>query len=190
MATYSTSLKLTLLADGEQSGVWGGTTNNNLGTLLEQAITGVTTITMVNANYTLTNYNGSSDEARNAVLVVEGTNSAVRQVIAPLVNKLYTVVNNTTGGYAITIGGATGSYVTIPNGSTMLVYCDGTDFFPGISYIPGAATSVETTNFTITQSGSNLVFQYNGANIITFTSAGNIVTGGSISATGSITGGA
>lgn len=190
MATYSTSLKLTLLADGEQSGVWGGTTNNNLGTLLEQAITGVVGVTMSNADYTLSSFNGSSDEARNAVLVVEGTNGAVRQVIAPLVNKLYTVVNNTTGGYAITIGGATGSYVTIPNGTTALVYCDGTDFFPGISYIPGAATSVETTNFTITQSGSNLVFQYNGANIITFTSAGNIVTGGSISATGSITGGA
>ena len=149
MATYSTSLKLTLLADGEQSGVWGGTTNNNLGTLLEQAITGVVNITMSNADYTLTSFNGSSDEARNAVLVVGGTNGAVRKVIAPLVNKLYTVVNNTSGGYALNIGGSTGSFVTIPNGVTTLVYCNGTNFYPGISYIPGPATSVETTNFTI-----------------------------------------
>ena len=68
-STYSTSLKLELIGDGEQSGIWGQTTNNNLGTLLEQAITGVVDITMVNANYTLTSFNGVSDEARNAVLV-------------------------------------------------------------------------------------------------------------------------
>jgi len=31
MTTYSTSLKLTLIGDGEQTGTWGSTTNNNLG---------------------------------------------------------------------------------------------------------------------------------------------------------------
>ena len=40
MSTYSTSLKLTLIGDGEQTGTWGNTTNTNLGTLLEQAIVG------------------------------------------------------------------------------------------------------------------------------------------------------
>jgi microcystin-dependent protein len=84
---------------------------------------------MVNADYTLTSFNGVSDEARNAVLVVTGTNSAIRQIICPLVEKLYVIYNNTTGGYAITIGGATGTAVTIPNGTTAQVYCDGTNFF-------------------------------------------------------------
>jgi microcystin-dependent protein len=84
---------------------------------------------MVNADYTLTSYNGVSDEARNAVLVATGTNSAIRQIICPLVEKLYVIYNNTTGGYAITIGGLTGSIVTIPNGTTAQVYCDGTNFF-------------------------------------------------------------
>ncbi len=65
MTTYSTSLKLTLIGDGEQAGTWGQTTNTNLGTLLEQAITGVQSITMTDANYTLTNIDGASDEARN-----------------------------------------------------------------------------------------------------------------------------
>jgi len=128
-STYSTSLKLELIGNGEQSGVWGTTTNKNMGSLLEQAITGVQTITMANANYTLTNLNGTLDEARNAVLVLTGTNSAVRQVIAPLVEKLYVVTNSTTGGYAVTIGGATGSIISIPNGTTCQVYCDGTNFF-------------------------------------------------------------
>jgi len=114
-STYSTSLKLELIGNGDQSGTWGNTTNNNLGNLLEQAITGVQSITMINANYTLTSYNGTLDEARNAVLVVDGTNSAVRQIITPLVEKLYVITNNTSGGYAISIGGATRSTVTIPN---------------------------------------------------------------------------
>lgn len=137
--TFSPSLKLTLMGDGGNTGTWGGITNTNLGTLLEQAITGVQTITMINADYTLTNLNGTSDEARNAVLVVEGTNSATRQVICPLVNKIYIVVNNTTGGYDITVGGATGSLVTIQNGVTQIVYCDGTNFYDVVNpnYITG-----------------------------------------------------
>jgi hypothetical protein len=139
--TYSTSLKIALIGEGDQSGIWGQTTNTNLGTLLEQAITGVQSITMIDANYTLTNFNGTSDEARNAVLVVTGTNNAVRDLIPPVVEKLYTIVNNTTGGYAIRVIGASGTGVNIPNGATCLVYCDGTNFVNGLSGTTG--------NFTI-----------------------------------------
>jgi hypothetical protein len=133
MTTYSTSLKLTLIGDGEQAGTWGQTTNTNLGTLLEQAITGVQSITMTNANYTLSNTDGASDEARNAVLVIGGTNAAIRDVIAPLVNKVYIVVNNTTGGFAIRIRGATGTSVEVGNGVTTQVFCNGTNFFTAFS---------------------------------------------------------
>jgi hypothetical protein len=108
--------------------VWGTTTNNNLGTLLEQSIAGVQAITMTDANYTLSNYNGVSDEARKAVLVVSGTNAAVRDIIAPLTPKVYTIKNNTTGGFAINIRAPSGSSVSIPNGVTSSVYCDGTNF--------------------------------------------------------------
>lgn len=168
-STYSTSLKLELIGDGDQSGTWGQTTNNNLGTLLEQAIAGVVSISMVDANYTLTNYNGVTDEARNAVLVIGGTNSAVRNVIPPLVKKTYTVVNNTSGGYGINIIGATGTGVLIPNGFTSLVYCDGTNFYEALS---SRTTSVNTSNYTIEQQGSTLVTQYNGANVATIDSIG------------------
>jgi len=127
-STYSPSLRIELIGAGEQSGTWGTTTNTNLGTLLEQSIAGVQAITMSNANYTLSNFNGVSDEARRAVLVVSGTNAAIRDVIAPLVTKAYTIKNNTTGGFAINIRAATGASVSIPNGVTSLVYCDGTNF--------------------------------------------------------------
>jgi hypothetical protein len=171
-STYSTSLKLTLIGDGDQSGIWGQTTNTNLGTLLEQAITGVQSIIMSDANYTLSDYNGVSDEARNAVLVVTGANNAIRDVIPPVVKKVYTVVNNTSGGYAIRVIGATGTGVSIPNGVTTLVYCDGVNFYQAISSAAQSAPSLTTTNFTVQQSGSNLVFQYNGANVAVLTSTG------------------
>ena len=151
-STYSTSLKLTLMGDGDQAGLWGQTTNTNLGTLLEQAITGVTSIVMSDANYTLTSFNGISDEARNAVLVVTGTNNAVRDLIPPVVEKLYTIVNNTTGGFAIRVIGASGTGVSVPNGATCLVYCDGTNFVNGLSgaagnfSISGALSVTSTAN--------------------------------------------
>jgi microcystin-dependent protein len=165
-STYSESLKLELIGDGDQSGTWGSTTNRNLGTLLEQAIAGVETITMINANYVLTNFNGVSDESRNAVLVVQGTNSAIRQVVAPLEKKLYVVYNNTSGGFAITIGASSGAVITVPNGVTAQVYCDGTNFY---SSQTGSAGNF-TVNGNLTALGNE-------------TLTGNMSVGGSLQTT-------
>lgn len=130
MTTYTTSLNLNLIANGDQSGVWGTTTNTNW-ELIEQAVAGVQSITMINANYTLSDLNGTSDEARNMVIVAGGSLSASYQIIAPLVKKVYLVVNSTVGGFDITVGGLTGNTVTVPNGFSVLMYCDGTDFYAG-----------------------------------------------------------
>ena len=152
-STYTTSLKIQQIGNGEQSGVWGSTTNTNW-TLIEQAVSGVQTITMSNANYTLSNLNGVLDEARTMVLEVSGTNSGIYQVIAPLVNKMYVVTNSTSGGYAITIGGSTGSVITVPNGVTVQVYCDGTNFYSaqtgsaGNFNVNGNLTVAGTSSFT------------------------------------------
>jgi hypothetical protein len=207
-STYSTSLKLTLIGDGDQSGIWGQTTNINLGTLLEQAITGVQSIVMADANYTLTNFNGVLDESRNAVLVVTGTNNAQRDLIPPVVKKLYTIVNNTTGGYAIRVIGATGTGVTIPNGATCPVYCDGTNFVSGLSGTSGnftvngvlSATNVSGNGATLTAINASNVSSGTIANARTTAAtanvastivlrdsngsfAGNVITGGSFSTT-------
>jgi hypothetical protein len=183
-STYSPSLKITLMGDGDQSGLWGQTTNTNLGTLIEQAITGVQSIVMSDANYTLTSFNGITDEARNAVLVVTGTNNAVRDLIPPVVEKLYTIANNTTGGYAIRVIGASGTGVNIPNGATCLVYCDGTNFTNGLSGSAGnftvsgtlAVTSTSNLGGAITYGGVTL------ANAVTGT--GNMVLSASPTLTG------
>jgi hypothetical protein len=113
---------------------------------------------MANANYTLSNFNGVSDEARRAVLVVSGTNAAIRDVIAPLVTKVYTIKNNTTGGFAINIRAASGSSVSIPNGVTSAVYCDGTNFNLALTQTlvaAGAGISISTVGATSTITNTN-----------------------------------
>jgi hypothetical protein len=166
-STYSPSLKITLMGDGDQSGLWGQTTNTNLGTLIEQAITGVTSIVMSDANYTLTNFDGVSNEARNAVLVVSGSNNAVRDVIPPVVKKVYIVANSTGGGFAIRVIGASGTGVSIPNGTTQVVYCDGVNFVAAsgafangaVLGVPGGGTgqSTLTANNVILGNGTSPV---------------------------------
>lgn len=145
-SSYTTSLKIQQIGNGEQSGIWGSTTNTNWN-LIEQAVAGVAQITMANSNYTLSSLNGVSDEARCMVIVASGTNSAVWQIVAPLVKKFYIVNNSTSGGYAITIGGATGSIVSIPPNTVGQVYCDGTNFYSaqtgsaGNFYVNGTLTA-------------------------------------------------
>jgi len=128
-SSYSNSLKIQLMANGEDSGTWGTITNTNWN-LMEQAVTGVDTIVMANANYTLTNLNGVSDEARNMVIIATGTTGgAGKQIIAPLVQKFYIVYNNTSDGYSVNIGASSGAVITIPSGVTAQVYCDGSNFY-------------------------------------------------------------
>ena len=137
-STYSDNLRLELIGSGEQSGAWGNTTNKNLGTLIEEAISGVkaglagTIVIPTDANYTLKAYNGVSDEARQAVLEITSTVSlsADRAVIAPAKEKLYVIKNSTTGGKAVLLRTTAVSTVDlfIPNGATYTVYCDGVSF--------------------------------------------------------------
>lgn len=127
-STYSPNLRIELIAPGEQANTWGYTTNTNLGTLIEQAISGEAAITMADANYTLTALNGLSDESRQMILLVGGTATATRSVICPAVNKVYVVTNNTSGSQSIVIKTASGTGITVVNGTTKFVWCDGTDF--------------------------------------------------------------
>lgn len=137
MSTYSTTLRIELIGAGQQDGTWGDTTNSNLGDLIEAAITNSVNITFANATYTLTAFNGLPDEARNAVLNLVGTNSAPQNLIAPSVQKTYIVKNAT--GATVTIKTSGGTGVAVANGTTRIVWCDGTDFFTAASQTVVAA---------------------------------------------------
>ena len=175
-STYSTTLRLELIGQGEQSGTWGVTTNNNFGSLVEQAITGVQTITMSNAQYTLTSFDGAIDEARNAVLVVNGTNITAQNLVAPAVEKVY-IVNNLSGN-TVNIKTSSGNAIAITNNTITQVYCDGTNFYsvaPSLNSVTGnfAATGSITAGTSL-NSGTSV-------------NAGTSVTGANGSFSGSVT---
>ena len=160
-STYSTSLRLELIGNGEQAGNWGNTNNVNLGTLLEQAIAGVESVAISGTSYTLTTGNGVSDQARNAVIVLTGTLAANCNVIVPTVDKTYTFRNATTGGFSVVVKTAAGSGVTIANGFTQSVYCDATNvvsanvpFNNATNTISGNVTGNVTGNLTGDVTGS------------------------------------
>jgi hypothetical protein len=138
-STYSPSLGIELIGNGEQAGTWGTTTNNNLGTLLEQAIAGVEGITLT-GDYTLTDFNGIADEARNAVLVFNGSLGAPCNVVAPSVNKTYIVRN--VAGATVTVKTSAGNGVALTNAASAVIFCDGTNFFSAttLNFIDGNLT--------------------------------------------------
>jgi len=91
-STYSTNLALELIGTGEQSGTWGTTTNTNLGTLLEQAISGYVTQACTGGTDTLTIPNGASGVARNMFIEMTGTGGGT--VVVHANKKIYFIYNN------------------------------------------------------------------------------------------------
>lgn len=159
-STYSTNLALELIGTGDQAGTWGASTNTNLGTLIEQAISGYVTQAITNgADTVITIPNGATGVARNMFIECTGTLTAARNLVVPANRKLYFIFNNTTGGFAVTVkvSGQTG--VSVPNGKKMVLVSNGTDVVTAENYVVG---TFATTNWTVEQSGSQLLFKYNG----------------------------
>ena len=126
MASTFSTLKFELIGTGEQDGTWGDTTNTNLGTAIEQAITGSGDITFTSADVTLTLANTNSAQvARNLRLVCIGTSGGARQLIVPAIEKQYIIKNEVAD--TVTVKTSAGTGVAVPSGKTMFVFSDGTN---------------------------------------------------------------
>jgi hypothetical protein len=132
MATqYSPLLKLALPVTGELSGTWGDVVNDNITSMIEQAVAGLATINTWTANsHTLTTANGTTSESRCAMLVAaDGTGgtalTAAGEIICPTTSKLYVVRNGSS--YAVTLKTAAGTGIAVPTGQTAFLFCDGTN---------------------------------------------------------------
>jgi len=185
MSTYSTNLALELIGNGEQAGNWGQTTNTNLGTLIEQAISGYTTQAITDgADTTLTMTQGASATARNMYIELTGSLSAARNLIVPSNKKLYFIYNNTSGGFAVTVkvSGQTG--VSVPNGNKTILVSNGTDIVLATTAAASGVTSVSgtgsvsglTLSGTVTSSGSLTL----GGSITNLTAAGTSTLSGTV----------
>jgi len=127
-STFSTSLKLELMATGENAGTWGTKTNTNL-SLVEQAIGGYQEIDVASSDVALTMSNASISNARNMVLKFTGTLAGTRVVTLPDdIEKVFIVVDGTThSGNTLTFKTVSGTGVTLTQGKTDIVFSDGTN---------------------------------------------------------------
>jgi hypothetical protein len=180
-SSYSPDLRIELIANGEKSGTWGTITNDNLGVIIEDAISGLASVTTISANQALTAQNGAVDQARCAALSLDTSTGANFAVYVPPVTKLYVVQNAssyTVTVYASTVLGnttAAGTGVAIPTGKSVLLRCDGTNVVEQFNHVvgnlsvggalavTGNATVTGNTSITGTSTLSNALILGGGA---------------------------
>ena len=160
MSTYSTNLKLELITTGTQAGTWGDTTNTNLGTLLEQAISGYVLQACTGGTDVITIPDGATGVARNMYLQLTGTGGGT--LVVPVNKKLYFIHNATSTAITVKVTGLTG--VSVPAGAKTILVSNGTDIIDATNYMSalslGAAlpvTSGGTGVTTSTGSGANVL---------------------------------
>lgn len=134
MASTYSSLKIQLMATGENSGTWGTVTNTNLGTALEEAIVGSADVAFSSADVTLTlTDSNASQSARNLRLNLTGAVGAPQNLIVPAIEKVYIINNGLT--QTITVKNSTGNGISVPAGKTEYVYNNGTDVVEAINHL-------------------------------------------------------
>ena len=155
MASTYSDLKFELIGTGEQSGTWGVTTNTNIGTAIQEAITGSADVTFASGTVTLTLTNtNASQTARNLRLNLTGTSGGAQDLIVPTIEKFYLVNNGCAD--AITVKNATGTGVAVPAGKAMLVFNNGTDVVDAVNHFNTASvgTLTLTNALAIAQGGT------------------------------------
>ena len=152
-SSFTPSLRLILPVTGENPGTWGDLVNNGITSLVDSSVAGYATVTMTDADHTLTTANGAADEARRMMLNISGTLTVARNVICPTASKLYFIKNATTGGFAITLKTSAGSGVSVPNGKSMALMCDGINVREAVDYFASGVVSSVTGTAPVVSSG-------------------------------------
>lgn len=174
MASTYSNLKIELIGTGDQAGTWGTTTNTNLGTAIEEAITGTADVPFSSADVTLTlTDTNTTQTARNLRLNLTGTSGGARNLIVPSIEKFY-IVNNGLAD-AVTVKNSTGTGTAIPAGTSGFVFNNGTNVVAAINYFSGTFGTISAGSIT----GTSLSTSGN----LTFTSTSNRILGDFTNAT-------
>jgi hypothetical protein len=159
---------LTLPATGTLSGQWGDTVNNAISQIVDVAVAGTQTIS-TDADVDLTVTTGTyastgltSTSSQYAVLLCTGARTAARNINTPKQSKTYVVINDTSGGYAITVrGGPTSptTGVTVAAGTRAIIAWNGSDFVNvGGGSAAGSNTQVQFNSSGAFGASSNLTW--------------------------------
>ena len=149
MASTYSDLKFELIGTGDQAGTWGSTTNDNIGTAIEQALVGLgNPIFTSDANLTISLSNTVALQTARA-LVLNATSSgsltATRELVVPTIEKQYIVQNNTTGAQSITVKTSGGTGITVPNGRKAHLYVDGTNVIQMFDFVDINGGTIDNT---------------------------------------------
>jgi len=144
---YTSILKLALPVQGELSGTWGDVVNDNITSMVEQAIAGRAVINSWSSNsHTLTTANGTTSESRCAMLEFTDTGtqlSGAGTVVCPALSKIYIAKN--AAGQNVTLKTASGTGILVPNGRTMFLFCDGTNVVEAVTSTTSLQLGTSTT---------------------------------------------
>jgi microcystin-dependent protein len=140
-STATTRNRLNKQGTGDNSGTWGGVLNAQVFDIVDEALDGVTTLT-ISGNVTLTSTNYVTDQARRRMLKLTGSPGASYTITIPSVEKFYFVINQSDAAQTIKTSGGVG--YSVPAGEARTVACDGTDCFgpsSAVPYVIGAVMS-------------------------------------------------
>ena len=123
-STYTANAGIELPANGEQSATWGNTVNDNMN-IIDRLTNGVGAITLSGTTHTLTTSDGAASDGHYNVLVLGGSPSGTNTVtISPNDAQHIYIVKNGSGQTATFTQGS-GANVSVLNGTTKIIYCDG-----------------------------------------------------------------
>ena len=125
MSSYTSRIRLEKQTPGQNENTWGTVLNDNVIDLVDDSIAAYTTITVSSVDVTLTQADGSADQARSAFLDISGTLTGNVNVIIPALSKGYAIRNSTSGSFTVNTKTATGSGQTVPQGQSIGIVCDG-----------------------------------------------------------------
>jgi hypothetical protein len=147
MASYGNDLRLKEITTGDETGTWGTSTNTNLG-LIADAFGYGTKQMAADANETFTIPDGTADGSRALYLKITSAVSLTASRTITLgpntVSKMWFVGNATTGTQSIVISQGSGGTVTIPNGSTAVIYTDGAGSGAAVIQVPVGEVTLTT----------------------------------------------
>ena len=163
-SSTSTDLKLELITTGEKSGTWGTITNTNL-QILEQAASGYLSLAVGGADVALSLANHATANGKNLYYKLTGTLTAARTVTMPDGAERVFIIEDATArsssNYTLTVKTVSGTGVTLPVGSTTVLYSDGTNITgklqtKGYYTPPSTYTAVNGDQLLINTSGSGI----------------------------------
>lgn len=150
-STFTNNLGITLPADGELDGTWGGTVNTNMN-ILDRALNGSVALTLSGTSSTLATTDGTLSNGQFKVLSLTGSLSATHTItISPNdAQKIYYVYNTTAQSVVFTQG--SGGNVTIAAGDSALIYSTGAGASSAVVNLTDhfAMNSVKITGGSIT----------------------------------------